>query len=34
MYEVPSDENAVRCIITEEAAKGEAKPDLIRDASV
>ena len=32
MYEVPSDDSAVRCIVTEEAAKGEAKPDLIRDS--
>ncbi len=31
MYELPSDESAVRCIVTEEAAKGEAKPDVIRN---
>ena len=29
MYEVPSDEDAVECIITEEAAKGEAEPILV-----
>lgn len=29
MYEVPSDEEAVECIITEEAAKGEAEPILV-----
>ncbi|MBR6275022.1 MAG: ATP-dependent Clp protease ATP-binding subunit ClpX [Lachnospiraceae bacterium] len=34
MYEVPSDETAVRCVITEDAVKGIAKPDIIRDASV
>lgn len=34
MYEVPSDETAVRCIVTADAAKGLAKPDLIRDGSV
>ena len=28
MYEVPSDEDAVECIITEAAAKGEAEPIL------
>ena len=34
MYEVPSDETAVRCVITEDAVKGLAKPDIIRDATV
>ncbi|MGN0165678.1 MAG: ATP-dependent Clp protease ATP-binding subunit ClpX [Lachnospiraceae bacterium] len=34
MYEIPSDETAVRCIVTADAAKGLAKPDLIRDSSV
>ncbi len=34
MFEIPSDETAVRCVITAEAAKGLAKPDLIRDESV
>ncbi|MDD6102403.1 MAG: ATP-dependent Clp protease ATP-binding subunit ClpX [Clostridiales bacterium] len=34
MYEVPSDETAIRCIVTEEAARGIAKPDLIRDNSI
>ena len=29
MYEVPSDEDAVECIITEEAAKGNAEPILV-----
>ena len=29
MYEVPSDEDAVECIITEAAAKGEAEPILV-----
>lgn len=29
MYEVPSDEEAVECIITEAAAKGEAEPILV-----
>lgn len=29
MYEVPSDEDAVECIITEEAAKGDAEPILV-----
>ena len=29
MYEVPSDEDVVECIITEEAAKGEAEPILV-----
>ena len=29
MYEVPSDEDAVECIITEAAAKGEADPILV-----
>lgn len=33
MYEIPSDETAVRCVITGEAAKGLAKPDVIRDSS-
>ncbi|MBR6273959.1 MAG: ATP-dependent Clp protease ATP-binding subunit ClpX [Lachnospiraceae bacterium] len=34
MYEVPSDETAVRCVITEDAVKGISKPDIIRDSSV
>ncbi|MBS4815680.1 ATP-dependent Clp protease ATP-binding subunit ClpX [Jutongia sp.] len=29
MYEVPSDEDAVECIITEAAARGEAEPILV-----
>ena len=29
MYEVPSDEDAVECVITEEAAKGNAEPILV-----
>ena len=29
LYEVPSDEDAVECIITEEAAKGNAEPILV-----
>ena len=29
MYDVPSDEDAVECIITEEAAKGNAEPILV-----
>ncbi len=33
MYEVPSDDKAVRCVVTEEAAKGLKAPDLIRDMS-
>ncbi len=30
MYEIPSEENVVRCIITKEAAEGTEKPVLIR----
>ncbi len=31
MYELPSDEDALRCIITAEAVRGECAPDVIRD---
>ncbi|MDO4318072.1 MAG: ATP-dependent Clp protease ATP-binding subunit ClpX [Lachnospiraceae bacterium] len=34
MYEIPSEEDVVRCIVTKEAAEGTEKPVLIRDASV
>lgn len=34
MYEIPSDETAVRCIVTADAARGIAKPDIVRDGSV
>ncbi len=34
MYEVPSEEDVVRCIVTKEAAEGKEKPVLIRDATV
>ena len=30
MYEIPSEDNVVRCIITKEAAEGLEKPVLIR----
>ena len=30
MYEIPSEDNVVRCIITKEAAEGQEKPVLIR----
>jgi len=33
MYEVPSDDSAVRCIVTEDAVKGTKAPDLIKDKS-
>ncbi len=33
MYEIPSEEDVVRCIITKEAAEGSEKPVLIRDAT-
>lgn len=32
MYEIPSEDNIVRCIITKEAAEGKEKPVLIRTA--
>ncbi len=32
MYEIPSEENVVRCIITKEAADGKEKPVMIRVA--
>ena len=32
MYEIPSEDNVVRCIITKEAAEGKEKPVLIRTA--
>ncbi len=31
MYEVPSEEDVIRCIITKEAAEGSDKPTLLRD---
>lgn len=34
MYDIPSDSSAVRCIITEDAVKGFATPDVIRDRTV
>ena len=29
MYEIPSDENIIKCIVTEEAARGEEEPALV-----
>ncbi len=34
MYEVPTEEDVVKCIITKKAANGEAKPELIRDENI
>lgn len=34
MYEIPSEEDVVRCIVTKEAAEGTEKPVLIRDTTV
>ncbi len=34
MYEIPSEPDVVRCIITKEAAEGTEKPVLIRDETV
>lgn len=34
MYEIPSETDVVRCIITKEAAEGTEKPVLIRDETV
>ncbi len=34
MYEVPSDEEAIECIITEQAAEGEAEPLLVTKNAV
>ncbi len=34
MYEIPSETDVVRCIVTKEAAEGTELPVLIRDASV
>ena len=34
MYEVPSEDNVVKCVVTEESVREGAKPTLIRDEAV